>query len=101
MWFWWQLDGDVIARGDDAVAEHDGHNATDPHDVAVAVAVTQSRHEPVTTRPPRSKASGAEGRTVVMEFETTEQAQAWYDSDAYQEISEIRRAHRVTVPWQS
>ena len=42
-----------------------------------------------------------EGRTVVIEFETTEQAQAWYDSDAYQEISEIRRAHTVTVPRQS
>lgn len=34
-----------------------------------------------------------EGRTVVIEFESLEQAQAWYDSAAYQEISEIRRAH--------
>ena len=34
-----------------------------------------------------------EGRTVVIEFESAEQAKAWYDSDAYQSISEIRRAH--------
>lgn len=34
-----------------------------------------------------------EGRTVVIEFESAERAQEWYDSDAYQSISEIRRAH--------
>lgn len=34
-----------------------------------------------------------EGRTVVIEFESGEQAKAWHDSDAYQEISEIRRAN--------
>ena len=34
-----------------------------------------------------------EGRTVVIEFESAEQAKQWYDSDAYQSISEVRRAH--------
>ena len=34
-----------------------------------------------------------DGRTVVIEFETAEQATAWHASDAYQEISEIRRAN--------
>ena len=29
----------------------------------------------------------------MIEFESAEQAKAWYDSDAYQSISEIRRAH--------
>lgn len=33
------------------------------------------------------------GRVVIIEFATTEMAQAWYESDAYQEISSIRRAH--------
>jgi uncharacterized protein (DUF1330 family) len=34
-----------------------------------------------------------QGRTVVIEFESAEQAKQWYDSDAYQSISEVRRAH--------
>jgi uncharacterized protein (DUF1330 family) len=34
-----------------------------------------------------------DGRTVVIEFEYPEQAKQWYDSDAYQSISEARRAH--------
>lgn len=37
------------------------------------------------------------GRTVMLEFETREQAQAWFDSDAYQEISEFRRAATVST----
>jgi len=47
MWFCWQLDGDVSAGHDNAVTEHDGHDADDPDDAAVAVAVAQQRHEPV------------------------------------------------------
>jgi uncharacterized protein (DUF1330 family) len=38
-------------------------------------------------------ALSGEGRTVVIEFESAEQAKQWYDSDAYQSISEVRRAH--------
>jgi uncharacterized protein (DUF1330 family) len=37
------------------------------------------------------------GRTVLLEFESTEQAQAWYDSDAYQAISHIRRANSTST----
>lgn len=33
------------------------------------------------------------GRVVIIEFDTTETANAWYESDAYQLISSIRRAH--------
>lgn len=33
------------------------------------------------------------GRVVIIEFDTAETAQAWYESDAYQQISSIRRAH--------
>jgi uncharacterized protein (DUF1330 family) len=34
-----------------------------------------------------------EGRTVILEFESADQAQAWYESDAYQAISSIRQAN--------
>lgn len=34
-----------------------------------------------------------DGRTVVIEFESEERAKEWYDSDAYQSISEVRRAN--------
>lgn len=43
--------------------------------------------------PARLEGEWPEGRTVVIEFDSVEQAQAWYDSDAYQTISEIRRAN--------
>ena len=33
------------------------------------------------------------GRVVIIEFDTTETAHNWYQSDAYQRISSIRRAH--------
>ena len=33
------------------------------------------------------------GRVVIIEFDTTERAHAWYESDAYQQISSIRRAN--------
>lgn len=33
------------------------------------------------------------GRVVVIEFDNTETAHAWYQSDAYQKISSIRRAN--------
>lgn len=33
------------------------------------------------------------GRVVIIEFATAEMAKAWYESDAYQPISSIRRAH--------
>ena len=32
------------------------------------------------------------GRVVIIEFDSAETAHAWYESDAYQEISTIRRA---------
>ena len=32
------------------------------------------------------------GRVVIIEFDTAETAHAWYQSDAYQHISSIRRA---------
>ncbi len=34
-----------------------------------------------------------DGRIVILEFDTTETAHAWYRSDAYQRISSIRRAN--------
>jgi len=33
------------------------------------------------------------GRVVIIEFDTADTAKAWYESDAYQDISSIRRAH--------
>ena len=33
------------------------------------------------------------GRVVVIEFDTAENAHEWYESDAYQQISSIRRDH--------
>lgn len=33
------------------------------------------------------------GRVVIIEFDTVDTAQAWYQSDAYQQISSIRRAN--------
>ena len=34
-----------------------------------------------------------DGRTVVIEFESADQARNWYESEAYQSISEARRAN--------
>ncbi len=36
--------------------------------------------------------SWPEGRTVVLSFPSVEQARAWYHSEEYQRISELRRA---------
>lgn len=37
------------------------------------------------------------GRVVIIEFDTAEAAHDWYQSDAYQQISAIRRAHSDTA----
>ena len=38
-----------------------------------------------------------EGRSVVIEFPSHEQARAWYDSEPYQAASELRRAASIST----
>ena len=80
----------VIAHVD--IADRDGfrdyekqfHDALEPHGGRLLAAEDQV--EPL-------EGPWPDGRTVVLAFDDEESARAWYHSERYQEISEIRRAH--------
>lgn len=67
-------------------------NGLKPYGRAAAPAMGSAKVLAVDTKPQVLEGNWHGHQTVVLEFDSVEDARAWYDSDAYRHARELRRA---------